>query len=141
MIKLEYTWEQFFVDSEKLARIIAPHKPKSLLVVAKGGLILGGMLSEYLDIPIIETVSVSSYSGQEKQELIVHKKALFDLPNPLIIDDIVDSGETLSYLKNEYKAKSAVIFYKPKSAIIKPDFYLHETDKWVKFPWEVEPLK
>lgn len=138
MDALEYTWDDFFKDSEKLARLIVPHKPKSLIIVTKGGMVLGGLLSEYLDIPIVETVSIRSYKDNEKQQLEILKSAKSDLPDPLIVDDIVDSGDTLSYIANKYNARTAVLFYKPAVAIIKPDFYLHETDKWIKFPWEVE---
>lgn len=137
MEDLVYTWDEFFADAEKLAKLIAPQKPKSLIVVTRGGMFLGGMLSEYLDIPIIETVSVESYADREKQLLKILKLADYNLPNPLIVDDIVDTGETLQHLTEKYKAQTAVLFYKPKIATIKPDFYLHETDKWVKFPWEI----
>lgn len=141
MDELNYTWDQFFTDAEKLARQIAPSKPKSLIVVTRGGMFLGGMLSEYLDIPLVETVSIKSYADREKQLLKVLKFADYDLPDPLIVDDIADTGETLKHLTEIYKAKVAVLFYRSKKAIIKPDFYLHEVDKWVKFPWEVKALE
>lgn len=136
-----YTWEQFFLDTKKLAVMIAPNKPKSLIVVTRGGLFLGGMLSEYLDIPLIDTVCVNSYNEQEKQVLKIIKEARYDLPDALIVDEIIDTGETLKHLNERYNAKTAALFYKPKSAIIKPDYYLHETENWVKFPWEVKPLQ
>ncbi|HVF69771.1 MAG TPA: phosphoribosyltransferase family protein [Xanthomonadales bacterium] len=138
MNELIYTWDQFFADSKKLAELIAPAKPKSLIVVTRGGMFLGGLLSEYLDIPIIETISIESYAEREKQLLKVLKLANSELPSPLIVDDIVDTGETMKYVTDKYKVKSAVLFYKPQTAIIKPDYYLHQTDKWVKFPWEVK---
>jgi len=139
MDQLIYSWDEFFKDAKKLAEIIQPNKPKSLIVVTRGGMFLGGMLSEYLDIPIVETVSVKSYADREKQLLNVLKPAVAGLPDPLIIDDIADTGETLQHLSKIYEAKTAVLFYKP-SAIIKPDFHLHEINKWVKFPWEVDAL-
>lgn len=138
MEDLNYTWDEFLIDSRILAEIIAPVKPKSLIIVARGGLVLGGMLSEYLNIPIIETISVDSYVGREKHMLKITKLPDSGLPDPLFVDDIVDTGETLSYLKSKYNARAASLFYKPKSSKIKPDYFLHETEKWVKFPWEVE---
>lgn len=140
MNELIYTWDNFFNDAEKLARVILPNKPQSLIVVTRGGLFLGALLSEYLNIPLIDTVCVSSYNEQERQVLKIIKEARYGLPNALIIDGIIDSGETLKHLTEKYNTKSAALFYKPATAIIKPDYYLNETDKWVKFPWEVKPL-
>jgi xanthine phosphoribosyltransferase len=106
-------------------------------LLQKGGMFLGGMLSQLLNISIIETVNIESYQGKENKKLKVLKEARFDLPSPLIIDEIIDSGKTIEFLVSQYKAPTAVLFYKPGTAVIKPDYYLHETDKWVKFPWEV----
>lgn len=33
--------------------------------------------------------------------------------------------------------KLATLFYK-KTALIKPDFYIKETDMWIEFFWEVD---
>jgi hypoxanthine phosphoribosyltransferase len=140
MDEIIYDWEDFFADSKKLAELIAPSQPGSLIVVTKGGMFLGGMLSQYLNIPLIETVSVESYKDRENQGLKVLKEAIHNLPNPLIVDEITDSGQTLKYLREHYKARTAVLFYKPTTSVHKPDFYLHETAKWVKFPWELDPI-
>ncbi len=58
----------------------------------------------------------------------------------MIVDDIIDSGNTLSTIKNylikkQIKHEIATLFYSGES-IIKPDYYLRVTKDWVKFPWE-----
>jgi hypothetical protein len=35
MDELVYTWDEFFTDANKLAALIAPNKPQSLIVVTK----------------------------------------------------------------------------------------------------------
>ena len=140
MSELVYSWGEFFLDVKKLAEKIAPQKPESLLVVTKGGMFLGGMLSQYLAIPLIDTVCVESYKEQENHGIKVFKQASFDLPNALIVDEITDSGKTLQYLKEKYQARTAVLFHKPQTSVITPDYFLYETDEWVHFPWEVDPL-
>ena len=62
----------------------------------------------------------------------------------MIVDDIVDSGETIAeikklltkeYLYSEFKIAS--LFYK-KTAIIQPDFSVQEAQNWIEFFWEVD---
>ena len=67
------------------------------------------------------------------------------------MDDIFDTGRTvssvISLIKEHRKQendqfKIAVPWYKPKNNLtdIFPDFYIHETEKWVVFPHELESL-
>ncbi len=65
----------------------------------------------------------------------------------LIVDDVLDSGLSLNNILNELKKitnniKIATLYFKPESnkTNIKPDFYLHETNKWIVFPHELESL-
>lgn len=52
----------------------------------------------------------------------------------LIVDDLIDSGKTLSNYKNN---KKAVLFVKHgKTKLV--DYYVKEIDEWVKFPDEQE---
>jgi hypoxanthine phosphoribosyltransferase len=65
-----------------------------------------------------------------------------DLYPVLIVDDVADSGRTLSRTLNDLSVLIkeniliATLFYK-KTSIITPDYYAAVTDKWVVFPWEV----
>ena len=75
---------------------------------------------------------------------------IFNIPelneakNVLIVDDIVDSGDTivevLKVLRKRYPHitfKVASLFYK-KSAKIAPDWYVQEADMWIEFFWSVD---
>ncbi|MGE0207493.1 MAG: phosphoribosyltransferase, partial [Candidatus Babeliales bacterium] len=60
----------------------------------------------------------------------------------LIVDDLVDTGETMKFLIEALKdslpkttIKIATLYYKPTSCI-KPDYYIEETTNWIVFPWE-----
>ncbi len=134
---LNYEWDNFLIDCKTLANEIKKKEhPESLIIITRGGLLLGGMLAQLLDIKQVDTICIHSYYRSRKDVLHVIKKAKMDMTKALIVDDLVDSGETMKYVTDRYKVNSATLFYKPKSAIIKPTYYLHETDKWVKFPWE-----
>jgi len=65
----------------------------------------------------------------------------------LIVDDIIDSGETLRevlrLLKEKYpqaEFKLATIFYKP-TAVIEADFAIKKAHEWIDFFWEVDLLE
>ena len=55
----------------------------------------------------------------------------------LIVDDIVDTGLTLSTYKQKSPSNNffASLYYKPHS-LYSPDLFLFETTKWIVFPWE-----
>ena len=72
---------------------------------------------------------------------------LFNFSKIVIIDDIIDSGETiieiLKILKEKYpktEFKIASLFYK-NTALLKPDFSVNEAKSWIDFFWEVDLLK
>ena len=56
----------------------------------------------------------------------------------LVIDDISDSGETLSKLKAEVfnSAELATLHYN-KESLVEPDFWIEDkNNKWIVYPWE-----
>ncbi len=62
----------------------------------------------------------------------------------LVVDDIVDSGDTLIQILEKLKGRypnldiyTASIFYK-ESAKIKPDFFVKEAKEWIDFFWSVD---
>jgi xanthine phosphoribosyltransferase len=88
------------------------------------------------------------YVGDQKGE----QCEVFNIPDlgkakrVLLMDDIIDSGETvkevLASLKNHFpdvEFRIASIYYK-KTAAIQPDFALYEADEWIEFFWEKDYL-
>ncbi len=78
-------------------------KPLHLVCVLKGGAFFMCELAKYLTMPVsLDFMSVSSYGSATKSSGIV--KIVKDLDEPikdkdvLVVEDIVDSGRTLSYL-------------------------------------------
>jgi hypoxanthine phosphoribosyltransferase len=61
-------------------------------------------------------------------------------PNTLVVDDICDSGETLTNYAGVY---TAVLYYKPHTSTFKPNIYarVHSGDEWIIYPWESEKAK
>jgi len=58
-----------------------------------------------------------------------------DEQHTLLVDDIADTGETLKQYSTWDILGTATLFYKERS-VVKPDFFVEVTDKWIVFPWE-----
>ena len=114
-----------------------------IVAIARGGLSVANLLSYILDLPVT-TISVSTYTGMKKQNTPhIEYGAAKEVEgcNVLLVDDVADSGETLSFCQNylkKHKVASlslATLFYKPSSTV-KPDFFVKQTKDWVVFPYE-----
>ena len=118
-------------------QISADYEGKNLMLVAvlKGSVIFMADLMRAITVPIsIDFMSVSSYGGGVKSSGVV--KIIKDLDNDisgydvLIVEDILDSGLTLSYLTNVLRQrkvnslKIAPLLAKPerRQVDIKPDY-------------------
>lgn len=143
---LSVTWDQFHSLSLLLAdQILKNQTPiDEIVAIARGGLSLGLILTDFLAKPI-STITIQSYTDIEKQgELTITSKLGKQIKgkNILLVDDIADSGKTfkraIQYLKKFRPASitTAALFYKPHSSF-RPNFYAKETGAWILQPHEV----
>ena len=109
-----------------------------VLGVLRGGYIPAEIISRALNKPLC-LIRLSSYSNRERSEI----KELGSIGAPkgkiLIVDDLIDSGETLKYLLEKYpNSKTAVIFNEDVKRDIEPGFYSVKVDnEWIVQPMEV----
>lgn len=143
---LSVTWDQFHSLSLLLAGQILEHRTPidEIVAIARGGLSLGLILTDFLQKPI-STITIQSYTDIQKQgELTITSKLGKQIKNKniLLVDDIADSGKTfkraIQYLKKFRPASvtTAALFYKPHSSF-KPNFYAKKTTAWILLPHEV----
>ena len=157
--------DELLLDSFKLAEQIYVRgcRPHFIVGVWRGGTPTGIAVQEYLDYMGVETdhiaIRTSSYYGINKQNKEVKIHGLdYVVDNVdadqelLIVDDVFDSGrsiraiiETLKKRARRNMPKSVKIacpWFKPNHNVtdIKPDFYMHATDKWLVFPHELKGL-
>jgi xanthine phosphoribosyltransferase len=141
-----YSYRNCLEDCRVLIPQIKEYNPDALIAIARGGLVLGHLLSEALETREIYSLNSIHYDGTKKLATF----EIFNIPDLskkhkiVLIDDIVDSGESmmeiLKTLKEKYhhcEFKIATIFYKPK-AMIQPDFSVKEAKNWIEFFWEVD---
>ncbi|WP_025841979.1 xanthine phosphoribosyltransferase [Asaia sp. BMEF1] len=142
------TWDQLHRDARTLASaLMARGAFKGIVAVTRGGLIPAAIIARELDCRLVESISVISYSGEsaedQKQPRVVKAPvAAGDGEGFLVIDDLVDSGETAKVVRDVLpKAHFACLYAKPNG---KPhtDQYVMEVaqDTWVLFPWDTAPL-
>ena len=147
MEKIYYAYDEFREDLKALTQKI-DESFDVLIPISRGGLSMGQMLGEFYDIREVYAINTIGYEETKKLDEV----RVFNLPQlqenqkVLIVDDIVDSGDTLlevlKVLTEQYptvKFYTASIFYKP-TAIIKPTWYVKEPKGWIEFFWS-EDLK
>ena len=96
------------------AQISRDYEGKSihLIGILKGSVIFMAELAKYITVPVtFDFMSVSSYGNDTKSSGVV--KIVKDLDDPiegkdvLVVEDIVDSGRTLSYLLKNLNTRGA----------------------------------
>lgn len=145
MDKLYYPYDEFRDDLRILIQKI--DQPfDSILGIARGGLSMAQLLGEYYDLREVYAINTIGYEGSKKKESV----EVFNIPDlksaatVLIVDDIVDSGDTLVDVLDTLSMKypnvtfcSASLFYK-KTAKITPTWYVKEPKGWIDFFWSVD---
>jgi hypothetical protein len=151
---LYVNWEEYHRLIERLGLAIyeSGWHFDSLLCLARGGLRVGDIMSRVYDMPLA-ILAASSYreaAGRSQGDLDIGEYITMThgalRGSLLLVDDLVDSGITLSrvveHLKQRYPAitevRTAVIWYKACSSF-KPDYYVEylPTNPWIHQPFEV----
>ncbi len=142
MEKIYYSYEEFREDLKVLTQKI-DESFDVLLPIARGGLSLGQMLGEFYDIREVYAINTIGYEQMQKLDevTVFNLPALKENQKVLIVDEIVDSGETLKEVLKVLNAQypnvtfyTASIFYKP-TAIIEPTWWVKEPKGWITFFW------
>lgn len=138
-------------------------KPNFIMGIWRGGTPVGIAVQELLDYFGVETdhiaIRTSSYAGinQREPEIRVHGlgylvRTMNAEDSLLIVDDVYDTGlsvmAVLDTLKERLRKnmprdiRIATVYYKPgnnKTDKV-PEYYVHETEKWLVFPHELNGL-
>jgi xanthine phosphoribosyltransferase len=136
-----------YVDFDEIKKDLIEHKDELLkltkgihkiVAITRGGLCVAGLVSQIVGIKNIDTLCLESYNGQERKEVGVVKAQHYN-ERVLLIDDVIDSGETIEMAKKFCPfAKVLVLHIKEIPERLMPDFYLFKTDLWIVYPWELD---
>lgn len=153
---------EYSVDLSKMI-IDDQFQPNFIVGIWRGGTPVGITVQEMLEHCGIESdhiaIRTCSYKGMERQPgnvIIDGLDYIVDRINAddrlLIVDDVFDTGLSIQAILDELKLKCrsnhpkqvriATPFFKPSNnrTEIKPDYYIHETDRWLVFPHELKGL-
>ena len=161
--KLIITAQDLVDDSFKLGMkvIESGYQPTTIITLWRGGATVGIVIHELMSYKKIITnhtvLKASSYKNTKQLAgvkifgLDSTLESLDEKEKILIVDDIFDTGNTIDAVINAINEthrnviediKIAMPWYKPSNnkTHISPDYHLHETNKWVVFPHELESL-
>lgn len=97
--------------SARISRDHADADPLVMVGILKGAFIFLADLARRLEIPRrIEFMALSSYHGSEKEagpvRVLMDLRTSIEGKHVLVVEDIVDTGETLSYLQETLDARA-----------------------------------
>jgi hypothetical protein len=147
-------WDEYHGLIERLASIVfeSGYTFDHALCLARGGLRVGDVFSRLFRVPL-SVLSTSSYreaAGTQRGELDI-ANSITSNAGPLsgrvlLIDDLVDSGVTLSRVPQHIQERfsevteirSAVIWFKACS-VIRPDYFVEylPDNPWIHQPFEI----
>jgi len=164
MDKLFIQSEELLKDSFNLAWQVyeSGYRPNYIIGVWRGGAPIGIAVQEFLDVLGVPSdhiaIRTSHYKGIGDRDSKVEVyglnyiiKQVESEDSLLIVDDVHDTGISIQKIildlqtackKNTPEIKVATPYFKPNKNQTnrQPDFYLHETEKWLVFPHELEGL-
>lgn len=152
-------------DSFRLGAMVydSGFRPSFIIALWRGAAPIGIAVQEFLAYRGLETdhiaIRTSSYTGIDDQsrEIAVYGmnylvKNVTCEDRLLVVDDVFDTGQTIEAVIDHLRRKArrntpedirvAVPYYKPSRNQTGrvPDYYLHETEQWLKFPHSLEGL-
>ncbi|MYB34056.1 MAG: hypoxanthine phosphoribosyltransferase [Gammaproteobacteria bacterium] len=157
--------QQLLEDSFRLGvRIVkSGFQPSFMIAIWRGGVPVGIAVQEMLAYHDMEidhiSIRTSSYTGINDRSVKIRIHGMSYLiknirheDRLLIVDDVFDTGFTIQAVINHLRSRTrqnapreikiAVPYYKPSKNRVdfEPDYYIHETESWLKFPHSLEGL-
>ena len=141
------SWDQFHRDCRALTWRLNEVGPfHAVIAITRGGLVPAAIVARELDIRLIETVCVASYSQTVQGELKVLKDVAQNIvaigggrgKGVLIVDDLVDTGKTAKVVRELLPdAHFATVYAKPMGRPMVDTFITEVSqDTWIYFPWD-----
>lgn len=151
------TWQ----DVEKLVDVLLPQiraagSFDAMVMITRGGIVPGGLLSEALNLTNVLTAAVRFFSDVTPGDpagLLVFPSflqfpddSLLQNRRVLIVDDVWGSGRTSTAVKSRCQSAGAtpytcVFHFNPYRSLFsraEPDFYGAVTDAYIVYPWELD---
>lgn len=136
------SWHDIHRISKALAWKLEAKGPwKGIIAITRGGLVPACLVAMELNVRQIDTLSAASYDEKSQGDLKILKKPADNVGDGdgwLIIDDLVDTGQTFKVARTLYpKAYYACLYAKPLGMPTTDTFVTElSQDTWIYFPWD-----
>jgi hypoxanthine phosphoribosyltransferase len=144
--KAYYTWDDVEALTQDIIRQIHVDEQSFSCVVGltRGGLVPAVLISQYLDIPMHAVkISLRDHKGSEDIVKLREDIGINDGKKVLVIDDINDTGATMSHLIEcwGHDTVTYAVLINNESSGTDVDYVSKtinklENDVWQVFPWE-----
>jgi hypoxanthine phosphoribosyltransferase len=142
------SWEHATTLSRRLADIIkvSGFQPAYVIAIGRGGFVPARIVCDSLLISNLTSIRIEHWGTAATR----YERAMIRFPlsidvegcDLLVIDDVTDTGETLTAameylsLKSPGKIRSGVLQHKTSSSFT-PDYYAEQVTKWrwIVYPW------
>uniref|UniRef100_A0A7C2V9X8 Phosphoribosyltransferase n=1 Tax=Ignisphaera aggregans TaxID=334771 RepID=A0A7C2V9X8_9CREN len=144
------SWEEIVDWSWGLAKVIesSGYQPDVVIAISRGGYVPARLICDFLGIENLISIQSQHWTEAAKkgEKAIIKFEYTLDLSdlNALLVDDIIDTGESVILAKNFILEKwrpsnlrVAALQWISPIAKIKPDYYYIEVKDWVwfQYPW------
>ncbi len=151
LAKRYLSWEEIQRLVDHLIKVYLTEQYDAMLVITRGGMVPGCLISEKIDLRNILVAAMVYYTDVDRT---LDKPIFLQFPSDtllsgkriLVVDDVWDSGRTITAVKERLNVvncyyRVAVLHYKPgrsKYSDDQPDFFGETTDDWLVYPWDRE---
>lgn len=126
----------------------------AMVMITRGGIIPGGVLSEALNIERVLTAAVDfPFEAKRQGAKLLAWPQFVQFPEDrllsglrvLVVDDVWGSGRTITAVKNRVSAagglpSTCVLHFNPSRSLFsqaRPEYYAATTDAYIIYPWEI----
>jgi xanthine phosphoribosyltransferase len=139
-------WQDIHFDTIALAKMVEERgwleDCKGVIAVARGGLIPAGLFCNATGIKTVECICLSSYNAKNQSDIEVVKglEIADGGKGWIIVDDLVDTGNSFAFLKMALPNAHRVCLYAKPQGAPNTEIYVREIaqDCWLHFPWELD---
>ena len=153
---IDYSYSEFYSGVNTIAKAVESSgwSPDYIVGIVRGGLVPAVHLSHKLKVPLVTVAwNMRDTTIFGRESICWIPEDLHEGKKILIVDDIVDGGDTIKSLIDDWYQSSAglgdlpvdnlrvaAMFYNT-SQDVKVDYYHHTIDRsfdqrWIHFPWE-----
>ena len=126
----------------------------AMVMITRGGIIPGGVLSDALNIERVLTAAVDfPFVAKRQAAKLLAWPQFVQFPEDrllrglrvLVVDDVWGSGRTITAVKNRVSAagglpSTCVLHFNPSRSLFsqaRPEYYAATTDAYIIYPWEI----